>query len=96
VRFITLRWVEEAPKPSDELKNIVGVPLSRLPALIAKKDHWVPPGSPAGTLGLGLILGHEVLLDVLLAHKDVRAFLSSITGYYAEQRQQSAPGGSVW
>jgi len=97
VRFITLRWIEEAPKPSDELKNVIGIPLSFLPKLIARKDFYFPKGWPAGKPGLGLILGHDLLLELLLAHKDFQAFLSSIVAHY--QQQQHAPagfGGSVY
>jgi hypothetical protein len=50
VRHIFLRWLDqEAPRGTEELKNIVAAPLSILPAFCRGEIPWVPEGDDQGT-----------------------------------------------
>lgn len=78
IRYITLRWVEQMPKASEELKDIVAIPVSQLSVLYGGTSNWrFPDGKECG-----LILGHDKLIRYVIEHPDVIEFLSLIATFY--------------
>jgi 8-oxo-dGTP pyrophosphatase MutT (NUDIX family) len=78
-RFVYLRWVEQEPKPSSELKKILMVPLSIVPSLCDRRIGWTDPTDGAQ---LGLVLGHDKLLRLIMSHPDTQSFLANVATFY--------------
>src|SRR6185295_48583 len=72
VRFVYLRWVEQEPKSSAELQNVVAAPLSVLSALCSGEQKWRAPDGRE----FGLILNHDLFLRVVMLHPMTAAFLA--------------------
>ena len=91
VRFAYLRWVEQEPRASEELKNIIAAPISLLRDLANREKQWT---SPEGKK-FGLILNHDQFLRLIITHPQVTDFLASIK-VAAEQRRTPSAGVSMW
>jgi ADP-ribose pyrophosphatase YjhB (NUDIX family) len=82
IRFIYLRWVETEPKKSDELKSIVSVPISLLNNLAERRVAWPnKEGKP-----LGMVLNHDKMIKLVMAHPDTQKFLTNIKERSAQQQ----------
>jgi len=92
LRYIYLRWLDEQPKATAELSHIVSIPVSKLKLLCEGKITWRRPGSPDSEPEYGLILGHDLLINLLMSHPVVQEFLSGMVAY-----QPAGPaGGFGW
>jgi 8-oxo-dGTP pyrophosphatase MutT (NUDIX family) len=78
VRYIYLRWVEQTPKATDELKNIVAVPLSDLHYLANKKPY------PVKDKEYALILNHHTLLKCIMSMDVTQNFLKKVINVYKD------------
>lgn len=89
IRHIFLRWVDQAPRPSSELSNVLSVPVSQMSKLYNREINW---RSPDGKL-LGMILNHDLYARLILEHPQTIDFISSIKQKAAGQHSRS---GQMW
>lgn len=87
---IYLRWIEQPPSTSAELKNIVAIPVSQLHLLTERKSKWRFADGKELELGLG----HDKLIKLVLAHPDTQAFLTLIRTYYDVQTRNFGNGSA--
>jgi hypothetical protein len=78
LRCIFLRWIEQSPRPSEELKTVIPVPLSKLPDLCSGKIAY----KDAQGQELRLELGHDRLLHLVMAHPETQGFLANLVTIY--------------
>jgi ADP-ribose pyrophosphatase YjhB (NUDIX family) len=87
ISHVFLRWIETEPKTSAELKNVVTVPVSHLPALCARQTCWNSPDGKQITLGLN----HHILIQTVMQIQETLDFLMLIRTFYdsAPPQQQA-------
>lgn len=90
VSHVFLRWVEQAPRPSEELKDILSVPVSQL-ATLCDPDMRVPWIAPDGK-ELFLGLGHDKLIAAVLTLPTTQGFLAAVRTAY-DPPEPAAPFG---
>jgi ADP-ribose pyrophosphatase YjhB (NUDIX family) len=78
LRSIYLRWVEQAPKTSEEIKSVIPLPVSQLHILYKRQHPWVLPSGEELTLGIG----HDTMLERIMIHPDTSDFLAAIATMY--------------
>ena len=91
LRCIYLRWIEQAPKTSAELKKALAVPVSRVKDLCARKTVW----KDANGNEFGLELNHDLLIGLILSHPDTNAFLANISTVYDRPLGSQADTGGL-
>jgi ADP-ribose pyrophosphatase YjhB (NUDIX family) len=74
VRFVFLRWVDQAPRPSSELTSVLSIPVSQMQKLCDREIFWNAPDGKK----LGLILNHDTYSKLILAHPQTLDFISGI------------------
>ena len=74
MRFVHLRWIEQQPRSSDEIKLIVPVPLSELRRLV---EGQITVDTASGEQ-LGFILNHAQYIAVVMSHPATEAFITKI------------------
>jgi ADP-ribose pyrophosphatase YjhB (NUDIX family) len=85
---IYLRWVEQAPVASEELKSIVAVPVSQMHHLYNNRVKWrFPDGKELSMAGLG----HDRVARYVLTHPETQEFLTLIRTFYEQHPQAAAP-----
>ena len=91
LRFVYLRWVEQEPRASAELKNIIAAPLRILRDLADGTTAWT---SPEGQK-FGMILNHGQFLRLLVSHPQVVNFIANLK-IHANATKPGAASMSVW
>jgi hypothetical protein len=76
-RLIYLRWVEQEPRASAELKTIVTLPISQIVPL-CKKQFSIPDPTQPGK-SYNLILKHDRLLRLIMEHPETMDFLTNVS-----------------
>lgn len=84
MRTVFLRWVEIAPRSSEELKSVISVPLSMMSDLCDRKIAWT---SPKGEK-LNLILNHGEMIKAVLHHPATQEFLARVKTFYDSTSQK--------
>ena len=74
LRFIFLRWIEQTPRASKELPNILSVPTSTLLDFCNGRITWPSPEGKE----LSIILGHHELIPMILECQRTKEFISYI------------------
>ncbi len=92
LRFIYLRWVEQPPRPSDELTNVLSIPVSQMPKLWDREIQWTSPDGKE----MGLILNHDNYAKVILNHPQVTEFLTGIKVQADSAQPQGFGAGRLW
>jgi ADP-ribose pyrophosphatase YjhB (NUDIX family) len=87
-----LRWIEQNPKPTEELKNIIAVPVSQLGKLARNEVKWRFSDGKE----MGLILGHDKVLRLLMRHPTVNDFLALIRTYHENHTGAAMEVGGAW
>jgi ADP-ribose pyrophosphatase YjhB (NUDIX family) len=75
---IFLRWIEQQPKATAELKKIVAIPISQIRMLTSGQHKW-----KFADKEVGLELGHDWLIDTILTMPTTQAFIQAINDYHA-------------
>lgn len=75
---IFLRWVEQTPSPTDELKDILAIPVSQLGMLYNNVAKW----KFADGKEFGFILGHDKLVRMVMKHPQTLDFLALVKTFY--------------
>lgn len=78
LRYVFVRWVEEDPRPSEELKNVIAVPLEYVGPFCERKISWPARQSDGTTKNLGLILNHDKLLTLVFALEGFQTFIAEM------------------
>lgn len=78
LRCIFLRWIDQPPKPSEELKTVINVPLPQLAAICARKLSWTAPDG----VSLGLELNHDTLIRLIMALPATQKFIENMKTYF--------------
>lgn len=86
VRTIYLRWIDQPPKPSDELKTVINVPISALEPLLNRTHQWVTNTGAH----LSLELNHDKLIALILRLPATIEFINNMKSYFAAKQQQAA------
>jgi len=86
VRFAFLRWIEQPPKTSDELKTVIALPVSQLKGLCDRSETW----KNARGEEFSLELNHDKLIKLILAHPETQAFLANIATVYEVPKARSS------
>lgn len=74
VRHIFLRWIEISPSATDELKSVISIPLSMLNDLCTGAVTY----TNAQGQKLSLVLNHDFMIPVVMAHPVVQEFIQKI------------------
>lgn len=90
LRVIYLRWIEQTPRPTDELREGVAATLSDLKALC---DRSVQYTSAKDGKELGLILNHDHMLKLVFETPRTNDFLAYIRSQF-DSESRSAPNVS--
>jgi ADP-ribose pyrophosphatase YjhB (NUDIX family) len=98
-RDIYLRWIEQEPRPSAELKTVITLPVDQVEALCNKQTCLHLSSDRKLTLGLG----HDKLIALVMSHPDTKDFLKKICLFHETQQQNQHPqqastgfGGAAW
>lgn len=86
LRCIFLRWIDQPPRPSEELRTIINVPLPQLAAICQRKIFWTAPDG----VQLGLELNHDTLIRLIMVHPATLKFIEKMKLYF--QSKTAAPG----
>ncbi len=90
LRTVYLRWVEQQPRPTDEIKLIVPVPLSVLRDLVTGRASV----NMASGEQLSFILNHAEYIDVVMSHPHTQTFIANLkTQAAATARASYSPFG---
>jgi ADP-ribose pyrophosphatase YjhB (NUDIX family) len=85
LRYVFLRHVEQNPRPTEELPNVLSVPVTSLGDLCSGRVQWRSPDGKE----MGMVLNHDKYIDVIMSHSDTQEFLLHLTRKYAQTRGQS-------
>lgn len=86
LRCIFLRWIDQPPKPSEELKSVLNVPINALLPLLNRQAKWIT----ANQEELFLELNHDVLITLILRMPATQKFIANMKAFYAKKHQQAA------
>lgn len=75
LRFVYLRWIEQPPRSTEEIKLIVPTPLSALRDLV---EGRISVNTPSGEQ-LSFILNHDEYIAAVMSHPVTKAFIANIT-----------------
>lgn len=87
---IYLRWIDQAPRSTEELKSVIAIPVDQLHRLYNNTDKWKFPDGKE----FGFILNHDKLIRMIMKHPDTMDFLALIKTFPNANRQ--ANGGLVY
>ena len=82
ITHIYLRWIEDKPSSSDELRSVYGIPLSRLETLCSREL----PFTAADGTELYLELGHDKLIAQVMHTQSAADFTTRIVTFYDRAR----------
>lgn len=72
IRHILLRWVDAGPSSSEELENLVCVPLSKIDDLLCGRFRVRLDGE-----NLGLVLNHDYVIHTVMALDATKQFIAA-------------------
>ena len=92
LRVPFLRWVEQAPRPSEELTNVLSIPVSQMQRLCDREIFWTSPDNKR----MGLILNHDLYAKLILSHPQTLEFVTGIKVKADSAGPSGFSSGRVW